>query len=173
MEKLESLEDLILHELKDMYHAEQQLVKALPKVAEKASSPQLRSSLEEHLRETEGHVDRLEKIFDLLGQPAKAVKCKAMKGILDEGEDLMDLKGSPETIDAGIIMAAQKVEHYEIAGYGSLKCWADHLGEAEAAELLEQTLEEEKETDDKLTELAENSINAEQNEEEHAHNRRR
>src|SRR5215469_3378515 len=114
MEKIVSLEDLLVHELKDIYYAEQQLMKALPKMAKKATSPELKNALEEHLQETEGHVDRLEKIFDLLEQPAKSVKCQAMLGIIDEGEDLLKEKAEPETLDAGIIMSAQKVEHYEI-----------------------------------------------------------
>ena len=159
LEKLVSLEDLLVHELKDIYHAEQQLVKALPKVAKKANSPELKRAIEEHLHETEGHVDRLEKIFDLLGQPAKAVKCKAMEGILDEGEELMKEKAEPETLDAGIIMSAQKVEHYEICAYGSTANWAGLLGRQDIKTLLGQTLSEEQRADTKLSELAKASIN--------------
>ncbi len=159
MEKIVSLEDLLVHELKDVYNAEQQLVKALPKVAKKACSPELKNAIEEHLEETEGHVDRLEKIFDLLGKPAKSVKCKAMEGILDEGEELMKEKADPETLDAGIIMSAQKVEHYEICAYGSMATWATMIGRSDIKTLLGQTLSEEERTDKKLTELAKASIN--------------
>ena len=159
MDKIESLEDLLVHELRDIYHAEQQLIKALPKVAEKASSPELKNALEEHLHETEGHVNRLEQIFDLLGLPAKGVKCKAMKGILAEAEDFMDEKASPETFDAGIIMSAQKVEHYEICAYGSTAAWAGMLGRQDVKTLLGQTLSEEQRADEKLTQLAEAGIN--------------
>lgn len=159
MEKIVSLEDLLIHELRDIYHAEQQLVKALPKVAQKVTSPELKSAIEEHLRETEGHVDRLEKIFDLLGLPAKAVKCKAMEGILEEGEELMKEKADPETLDAGIVMSAQKVEHYEICAYGSTASWAGMLGRQDLKTLLGQTLNEEERADKKLTELAKSGIN--------------
>lgn len=159
MERLESLEHLLLHEVKDLYHAEKQLIKALPKVAKKASSPQLKSAVEEHLQQTETHVNRLERVFEMLGQPAKGVKCKGMKGILEEGEDDMSQKGTPETLDAAIIMAAQKVEHYEIAAYGSAATWAEMMGRKDIKELLGQTLEEEEKTDKKLTELARMGIN--------------
>lgn len=159
MDKIDTLENLLLHEVKDIYHAEKQLVKALPKVAKKASSPELKQAIEQHLRQTEGHVNRLEQIFELLGQPPKATTCKAMHGILEEGEETLKLKGTPETLDAAIITSAQKVEHYEIAGYGSLLTWAKNLGRNDIQTLLKQTLEEEKATDEKLTELAESGIN--------------
>lgn len=159
MEKIDSLETLLVHELKDLYHAEKQLVKALPKVAKTAAAPELKEAIEEHLEETEGHVERLEKIFQLLDQPAKAVKCKAMEGILEEGEDTMDLKAPAETRDAALIMAAQKVEHYEIAGYGSAATWAEMLGRQDIKRLLGQTLEEEKAADEKLTQLATSGLN--------------
>lgn len=159
MEKIESLEDLLLHELKDIYHAEQQLVKALPDVIEKASAPELKEALEQHLHETEGHVNRLEQIFDLLGRPAKTVKCKAMAGILDEGAELLKHKAPPETLDAGIIMSAQKVEHYEICAYGSAATWAEMLGRSDIKMLLGQTLNEEERADQKLTALAKAGIN--------------
>jgi len=159
MERLNSLENLLLHELQDMYYAEQQLVKALPKVAKKAHSPMLKMAVEQHLRETEGHVNRLEQAFQMLGQPAKSRKCKAMLGILDEAEDTMGENGTPETLDAAIIMSAQKVEHYEIAGYGSLAKWAQKIGREDLKNLLGQTLQEEKAADQKLTELAEAGIN--------------
>jgi len=159
MEKLDSLQSLLLHEVKDLYHAEKQLVKALPKVAEKASSPQLKNAVEEHLQQTEGHVNRLEEIFRMLGEPAKGTKCKGMAGILSEAEDTMDYKATPETLDAAIIMSAQKVEHYEIAGYGSAATWAGLLGRNDIKNLLGQTLQEEEQTDKKLTELAQSGIN--------------
>jgi ferritin-like metal-binding protein YciE len=159
MERLDSLHNLLVHELKDLYHAEQQLVKALPKVAKKASSTQLKQLIEGHFEETKGHVSKLEGVFELLGQPAKAVKCKAMQGILDEGEELMGEKGTPETLDAGIIAAAQKVEHYEIAGYGTVATWAGMLGQSEVKGILAKILEEEEAADKKLTELATAGIN--------------
>lgn len=158
-EKLNSLDDLLLHEVQDMYHAEKQLVKALPDVAEQAASPELKSALEEHLQQTKVHVNRLERVFEILGQEPKATKCKAMKGILDEGEDTTSEKGSSETIDAAIIMSAQKVEHYEIAAYGSLATWADILGRQDIKQLFGQTLDEEKAADEKLTELAKAGLN--------------
>lgn len=159
MERLDSLEHLLIHELKDMYYAEQQLVKALPKVAKKTSSAPLRQLIEAHLKETEGHVSKLEQVFHLLDQPAKAIKCKAMVGILDEGEDLADEKGTPETLDAGIIASAQKVEHYEIASYGTLATWAEMLGRQEVKAILSQILDEEEKADQKLTDLAKSEIN--------------
>ncbi len=159
MEKIDSLEALLLHELKDLYHAEKQIVKALPKVAKKASAPQLKNALEEHLRQTEEQVNRLEQVFQMLGQPVKGVKCKGMEGILDEGEETLKLKGTPETLDAAIIMSAQKVEHYEIAGYGSAATWAEMLGRQDIKNLLGQTLDEEEKTDRKLTEMAKTGIN--------------
>jgi ferritin-like metal-binding protein YciE len=159
MEKIDSLEGLLLHEVKDLYHAEKQLVKALPKVAKKVSSPELKSAVEEHLHQTEQHVNRLEQIFQMLGQPAKSVKCKGMEGILDEAEEVMKFDDSPETLDAAIIMSAQKVEHYEIAGYGSAACWADQMGRQDIKNLLGQTLQEEEQTDQKLSALAKRGIN--------------
>jgi len=159
MEKMNSLEDLLLHEVQDMYSAEKQLVKALPKVAEKASSPELKSAVEEHLQQTQGHVKRLEQVFEMLGHPAKAKKCKAMAGIISEAEDAMEQKGTPETLDAAIIAGAQKVEHYEIASYGSLSTWADILGNQDVKRIFGQTLDEEEQTDKKLTDLAKAGIN--------------
>jgi ferritin-like metal-binding protein YciE len=159
MEKIDSLEHLLLHEIKDLYHAEKQLVKALPKVAKKASSPELKEAIQEHLHQTEGHVQRLEQVFEMLEEPVKGVKCKGMEGILEEGEETMKLKGSPDTLDAAIILAAQKVEHYEIASYGSAATWAEMLGRHDIKRLLGQTLEEEEETDQKLTDMAKAGIN--------------
>ncbi len=159
MDKMETLEHLLIHELKDVYNAEKQLVKALPKVAKKASAPELKQAIEEHLEQTEEHVSRLEEVFEMLGQSAKSVKCKGMEGILEEGEEALKMKGSPDTLDAAIIMSAQKVEHYEIAAYGSLATWADMLGRKDIKRVLGQTLEEEEQTDEKLTKLAEAGIN--------------
>jgi ferritin-like metal-binding protein YciE len=159
MEKIDTLENLLVHELKDLYYAEKQLVKALPKVAKKASSPELKNLIEQHLGETEEHVNRLEQVFEMLGQPAKGVKCKAMLGILDEGDETISLKGTPETRDAAIILSAQKVEHYEIAGYGSLATWAEILGRRDIKQLLGKTLDEEEKADQKLTDLAKAGIN--------------
>src|SRR5438067_9390009 len=146
MENINSLESLLLHEVKDLYHAEKQLVKALPKVIKKASSPELKHAVEEHLQQTEGHVNRLEQVFEMLGQPAKSTKCKGMAGILDEAEEVMKYDGTPEAKDAAIIMSAQKVEHYEIAGYGSAATWADLLGRQDLKNLLGLTLDEEEST---------------------------
>lgn len=159
MEKIESLEELLLHELKDLYSAEKQLTKMLPKVAKKATSPELREALETHLEETEGQIERLEQVFELLGETPKAVKCKGMEGILEEGEETLKQKATPETLDAGIIMAAQKVEHYEIAAYGSLATWADMIGRKDVKKLLGETLDEEEQADEKLTNIAQSGIN--------------
>jgi ferritin-like metal-binding protein YciE len=159
-----TLRETFVSELTDIYDAEKQLIKALPKMAKAAENDELRDGFERHLQETEGHVRRLEEIFKGLNKKAKAKKCKAMKGLLEEGQELID----EEAGDAALIAGAQKVEHYEIASYGSLKSWAELLGEADAGDLLEQTLDEEKATDEKLTGLAEMVINAEEAEEEHA-----
>jgi ferritin-like metal-binding protein YciE len=157
--KLTNLNQLLEEELKDIYHAEKQLVKALPKMAKNASSRELRSALKEHLQVTKGHVTRIEKVFKVLGKPAKAKTCKAMKGLVEEGSEIMEEDAADSVLDAGIIAAAQKVEHYEIASYGTVRTWARLCGEDEAAELLEQTLDEEGEADKKLTELAESLVN--------------
>jgi ferritin-like metal-binding protein YciE len=159
--KLESLENLFVHELKDLLSAEKQLVKALPKMAKGANSEALRAGIEEHLEQTKGHVERLEKIFGLLGKTARAETCKAMEGLIEEGSDLLKEEGSPSVKDAALIGAAQRVEHYEIAAYGTARTLAQLLGQDEAAELLQETLDEEKETDEKLTELAMSEINPE------------
>lgn len=159
MDKIESLEQLLLHELKDVYNAEKQLVKTLPKIAKKAASPELKQALEEHLEQTEEQVSRLEQVFEMLEQPAKSVKCMGMEGILDEGSEVLKMKGTPDTLDAAIILAAQKVEHYEIAAYGSMATWAGMMGRRDIKELLGTTLAEEKEADEKLTQLAESGIN--------------
>jgi len=154
--KANSLRELFVEELRDLYDAENQLIKALPKMAEGSSSPELREAFEEHLEQTRNHATRLEKIFAGLGEKPKAEKCKGMEGLVKEGSDLLKEDDfDPEVKDAAIIGAAQRVEHYEIAGYGTVRTFAELLAEDEAVSLLEETLEEEKETDQKLTELAE------------------
>lgn len=157
--KLENLEDLFLDELEDIYDAEQQLVKALPKMAASASSPELRQSFQTHLAQTEGHVQRLEAIFSQLGQEPERKPCKAMKGLIAEGSEMIKEDAVPEVKDAGLIAAAQRVEHYEIAAYGSARTYAETLGRTDAAQLLGQTLKEEEQTDKKLTKLAVQTIN--------------
>jgi ferritin-like metal-binding protein YciE len=149
------LRELYIDELRDLYDAENQLIKALPKMAEAATSAELRSGFEEHLEQTRGHALRIEEIFNELGEKAKGKKCKGMHGLVDEGEDLVGEFEGP-VLDAALISAAQRVEHYEIAAYGTVRTFANILGDKEAATLLEKTLEEEKETDKKLTELAAN-----------------
>jgi len=157
--RLNSLKDVFLEELKDAYDFEKQIVKALPKMIKKSSSSQLQSAFEEHLEQTKNQVVRLEKIFDSMGQTAKASKCEGLRGIIDEGDDLMGEDAEPTVRDAGIIAAAQKVEHYEIATYGTLATWAQELGMQDAVRLLNETLEEEKTADKKLTEIAKRGIN--------------
>lgn len=158
---IESLKELLEEELKDIYSAEKQLLKALPKMAKKASSEELRSALQEHLQVTEGQVERLEQVFESLGKPAKAKTCKAMQGLIEEGKEIMEEDAEDAVMDAGIIAAAQKVEHYEIASYGTVRTWARLCGENEAADLLQETLDEEGEADKRLTELAESIVNPE------------
>ena len=159
--KIESLNELLAEELKDIYSAEKQLLKALPKMVKKASSEELRNALDEHLEVTQGQVARLEEVFAALGKPAKAKTCKAMQGLLEEAKEIMEEDATPAVLDAGIIAAAQKVEHYEIASYGTVRTWARLCGEEEAAELLQETLDEEAEADKRLSELAENFVNPE------------
>ena len=159
--KLDTLKKLYVEELRDVYNAEQQLVKALPKMAKAASSDELREALELHLDETKGHVERLDQIFEGLDESAKGKTCKAMKGLIEEGSEILEEKGEDSVLDAGIIAAAQKVEHYEIATYGTLRTWADLLNQDEAAGLLQETLDEEGEADKKLNELAEEIVNPE------------
>jgi ferritin-like metal-binding protein YciE len=162
MMKLDSLNKLYLHELKDIYNGEQQILKALPKMAQTASSPELRAAFEEHLEQTRGHVDRLEQIFQKLDEPAKGQKCKGLEGIIDEGQEaIKDEDAPPAVCDAALIAAAQRVEHYEMAVYGTLRNYARRLGFEGQARLLQQTLQEEKETDQKLTTIADSYINEE------------
>jgi ferritin-like metal-binding protein YciE len=146
--------DLYINELKDLYNAENQLVKALPKLAKASSSDELRAGFEEHLEQTKGHVERLEQIFEMLGESPRGKKCAGMEGLVEEGSEVMkeDLEGA--VMDAALIGATQRVEHYEISAYGTARAFAETLGESEHVSLLEATLAEEKETDDKLTQLA-------------------
>ena len=159
--KLDNLRKLYVEELRDLYSAENQLVKALPKMAKGASSAELKQAFEDHLEETEGHVERLEEIFEGLDESPKGKTCKAMKGLVEEGSEMLEEEGEDSVLDAGIIAAAQKVEHYEIASYGTVRTWADLLGEKEAVKLLQETLNEEGAADEKLTELAEEIVNPE------------
>jgi len=157
----ESLQDLFVDQLKDLYSAENQLIKALPKMAKAASDPSLQAAFTEHLEETKGHAQRLEKIFEQLGTSPKGKKCKAMEGLLEEGKEQMEEDAEPSVMDAGLIAAAQRVEHYEMAGYGTVRSYAKTLGNTQAAKLLQQTLDEEAACDEKLTELAESVVNLE------------
>jgi len=163
------LEKLFTDTLKDIYWAEKQLTKALPKMQKNATTDELKSAIEEHLTQTEEHVSRLEQVFEMCGKKAQAKKCEAMEGLIEEGNEIVEeTEKGTMTRDAGIIMAAQKVEHYEIATYGCLVTFAKTLGMEDAVELLQQTLDEEKETDERLTQIAEGNINqaAEQEEDE-------
>jgi ferritin-like metal-binding protein YciE len=159
--KIETMEDLFLEQVEDLYDAEKRLVKALPKMAEASTSQSLRQAFESHLMETEGHVSRLESVFRSLGQDPKGQTCDAMKGLVSAGEDIVSDIDQSSLRDAGLIAAANRVEHYEIAAYGSARTFAEILGLNEAASLLEQTLQEEKLADQKLTQLAENMVNDE------------
>ena len=161
----DSLLELYVDELKDLYSAEKQLTKALPKMAKASSSDELRQGFEEHLEQTQGHVERLEQIFEMLGEKPGGKKCLGMEGLVKEGAEIMGEDFSDEVMDAALISAAQRVEHYEIAGYGTVAAYADLLGESEQASLLRETLQEEKDTDEKLTELSE-EINVEADQEE-------
>jgi ferritin-like metal-binding protein YciE len=151
---LENLEDLFLHDLKDTYDAERRMTKALPKMAKAASSQKLQAAFEKHLSVTETQIERLERIFKLLNKPVRGKKCSGMEGLIEEGSELMSEDASESTLDAGLIGAAQKVEHYEIAAYGTMATYAKILGLTEAERLLKQTLAEEKQTDEELTQLA-------------------
>ena len=156
---IKSLDDLFLHTLKDIYYAENQIVKSLPKMVEKATDPALKSAFQTHLAETKEQVTRLERVFQMLNEDAKGTTCAAMDGILDEAKEVMGEIADNIVLDAGMLSAAQAVEHYEITRYGTLVAFARRLGRQECAKLLEETLAEEKETDRKLTALAENQIN--------------
>ena len=159
--QMENLQDLLIEEMKDIYNAEGQLLKAMPKMAKKATNPKLKKAFETHLRETEGQIKRLEQAFEKLGEKAKGKKCHAMEGLLEEGKEIMSEDMEDEVMDAALIAAAQKVEHYEIASYGTVRTWANLLGLKDVERLLQQTLDEEGKTDKLLTQLAESEINIE------------
>ena len=154
-----SLEELFIDELRDLYSAEEQITRALPKMAQKASSPQLQKAFEEHLEQTREHISRLEQLFKDLGESPEGKTCRGMAGLLKEGDEMMAEDFEPEAMDAALISAAQRVEHYEMAGYGTVRTWAKQLHNTAAAKILQQTLDEEGETDKKLTKLAESKIN--------------
>jgi ferritin-like metal-binding protein YciE len=156
---MKSLEDLFVDTLKDTYDAEHQLTKALPKMAKAATNPQLKSAFEDHLKQTENHVKRLEQVFEARGRKASRKSCKGMKGLIEEGSEVIKDDAEPEVRDPGLIAVAQKVEHYEIAAYGTLMAYAKLINANDAIRLLQQNLEEEKHADEKLTRLAESSIN--------------
>jgi ferritin-like metal-binding protein YciE len=161
MPGMETLQELLVHELQDLYNAENQIIKALPRMAKRTTSTELREAFEEHLSQTEMQAQRLERALALLDAPVRGRNCDGMQGILEEGKKLMEEDSSDDVLNAGLIAAAQKVEHYEIASYGSVKAWAELLGQDEITALLEETLEEEEAADKKLSELAESTINPE------------
>lgn len=156
---IKTFDDLFVHQLQDIYYAEKQLVKALPKMAEKATSPKLKQAFKSHLEETEGHVARLEDVFRMHGTQAKAVDCPAIDGIIEEANEVAGDVADKEVLDAALIAAAQAVEHYEITRYGTLVAWAKQIGRQDCADALTRTLNEEYAADDKLSELAESGIN--------------
>ncbi len=159
--KMISLQDLLVEQLKDLYSAENQLIKALPRMAKAAGNAELKAGFEEHLEQTRNQAARLEQVCEQLGVTPKGKKCVAMEGLIQEGKELLEEDAEPGVLDAGLIAAAQKVEHYESASYGSARTWAEQLGFDEAVALLQETLDEEKETDEKLTRLAEEMVNQE------------
>ena len=159
--KIESLRELFIEELRDLYSAENQIVKALPKMAKAASHDQLKAAFTEHLEQTKGHVERLETMFKSLGESPKGKKCKAMEGLIEEGKEILEEDMEDHVRDAAIIAAAQRVEHYEMAGYGCARTFAQQLGHQEIADLLQQTLDEEKAADEKLTSIAMDNVNEE------------
>jgi len=154
-----NLEELFVETLKDIFYAEKQILRALPKMAREASSPELKKAFETHREETEGHVDRLQQVFELLDKPARGKTCDAIVGIIEEAKEVMEEFKGAEALDAGLAASAQAVEHYEIARYGTLKTWADQLGMKDAVKLLDQTLQEEIKTDKLLTQLAMSKVN--------------
>jgi ferritin-like metal-binding protein YciE len=156
---LKSVHDLLIDELRDIYHAERQLVKALPKMAKAASSDKLRQAFEHHLEETKGQVERLDQVFDKLGKGARGQRCEAMQGLIEEAQEMIDEIGTPEVLDVALITAAQKVEHYEISAYGSAAALAESLGQKEVGQLLNETLDEEKQADQKLNQIAMSEVN--------------
>jgi ferritin-like metal-binding protein YciE len=159
--EMESLKELYVEELKDLYSAEKQLVKALPRMAKNATNPELQQAFTQHLEETEGHIERLEQIFEMLGERAGGKKCKGMEGLIEEAKELLEEDATEEVLDAGLISKAQHVEHYEMAGYGTVRTYARQLGLEDQAELLQQTLDEEGNANELLTQIAESSVNLE------------
>jgi ferritin-like metal-binding protein YciE len=159
--EMDSLRKLYVDELKDLYSAEKQILQALPRMAKKTKNEQLKKAFENHVEETRVQVERLDQIFELLGKSPRGKKCKGMEGLLEEGKEMMQEDMEPEVMDAALIASAQKVEHYEIAGYGTVRTYAQLLGENQHVKLLQQTLDEEGKTDKLLTQLAESSINIE------------
>ena len=159
--ELQSLRDLYVEELKDLYSAEKQLVKALPRMVKNATNPQLKQAFADHLEKTEGHVERLEQVFERLGERPGGKKCKGMEGLIEEAKELLEEDAAEDVLDAGLISKAQHVEHYEIAGYGTVRTYAVQLGLEDQATLLQQTLDEEGEADQLLTQIAETSVNVE------------
>jgi len=156
---MKNLDDLFLHMVKDMYYAERQILKALPKMARAANAPELKAAFEQHRQETEGQVERLQKVFEILGKPARGVKCEAIEGLVEEASEVMEEAEDPRVLDAGLLAAAQAVEHYEIARYGTLRTWATDLGLGEAANLIQETLDEETACDKLLSKLATSNVN--------------
>jgi ferritin-like metal-binding protein YciE len=150
---MQAMRELLIDQMKDMYDAEKQLVKALPKMAKAAANDELSQAFEEHLEQTRGHVERIERAFEMLGEKAKSRTCEAMKGLVEEGQEAAKVDFDEPLVDSAIICSAQKVEHYEIAAYGTLSAWSKHMGLNDVAELFDETLEEEKAADEKLTEL--------------------
>jgi len=159
--KMRTLDDLYMDLLKDLYSAEKQLVKALPKMAKNAQASDLQRAFEEHLKQTEGQVERIERIFSEMEGSPRGKKCVGMEGLIEEGNELLKEDVEPQVLDAGLIAAAQKVEHYEIAGYGTARAWAERLGYNNAAQLLQKTLDEESMANEKLTQIAESHVNME------------
>jgi ferritin-like metal-binding protein YciE len=157
--KFDSFETLLVDQLQDLYDAEQRLVKALPRMADAAANGDLRTAFQHHLQQTKNQVSRLEQVFQIIGQKAQSKTCEAMRGLITEGEEMVNATGDPNVKDAALIAAAQRVEHYEIAGYGCVRTFAQRLGHQQAAQLLEQTLEEEKDTDRILNQIAERNVN--------------
>jgi ferritin-like metal-binding protein YciE len=156
---IQSMDDLFLHTLKDVYYAENKIVKSLPDMISKASDPELKQGLTHHLKETKGHVQRLEQVFQMLGEAPRAVDCPAIDGIIQEAEEVSDEVADNQVLDAALVAAGQAVEHYEITRYGTLIAWANQMGRSDAAQILQQTLEEEKAADAKLTSIAEGKVN--------------
>jgi ferritin-like metal-binding protein YciE len=159
--EIDSLRELYVDELKDLYSAEKQILKALPRMVKKATDAKLKAAFQDHLEVTQKHVERLDQVFEAIGKSPRGKKCVAMEGLLEEGKETMQEDMAPEVMDAALIAAAQRVEHYEMAGYGTVRTWAQAMGETAQAKILQQTLDEEGDADHKLTKLAESTINVE------------